>query len=217
MINFLLKYPKIYRFYQKIIRNQHDEYNFIKFIIQKEFLKKDIRMLDLCCGDSFILDSSHKYIKKYLGVDNNPYYLNKCEEKWKKFNFLNLDLRKLENIKIYKNFNPNFIFMMGALHHFDDSTVKNIAFFIRKFFPKSIFLSVDPVLYNNNLLNKLMIYFDRGRFIRTKNQYSSLIKNFNSYIVDYFYQMSFKYIFHYRNLDFNKYYKKWKEDIIKNY
>ena len=215
MINFLLKFPSIYRLYQKIIRNQHDEYNFIKFIIKKVALKKKIKMLDLCCGDSFILDSSHKYINNYLGVDNNPYYLSKIKKKWKKFNFLNLDLCNPLNIKKYKNFNPNFIFMMGALHHFDDYTIKNITVAINKYFPKSIFLSVDPVRYNNNFLNKLMIYFDRGKFIRSKNHYSNLMKNYNSYIIDDFYIMSFKYIFHYRNLDFLKFYNKWKATIVK--
>ena len=35
--------------------------------------------------------------------------------------------------------------MMGALHHFDDYTVKNITVAINKFFSKSIFLLVDPV------------------------------------------------------------------------
>jgi hypothetical protein len=113
MINYLLKYPNIYRFYQKLIRKQHDEYNFINFIIKETTATKDIRMLDLCSGDSYILECSHKYIKNYLGIDNNPFYLKKCKKKWKQFNFINLDLNNFNNIKIYKKFNPNFIFMMG--------------------------------------------------------------------------------------------------------
>ena len=40
MINFLLKNPSLYRFYQKIVRKKHDEYDFIKFIFKKNFIKK---------------------------------------------------------------------------------------------------------------------------------------------------------------------------------
>ena len=36
MINFLLKRPLIYRFYQKVIRKKYDEYDFFKFIFKKE-------------------------------------------------------------------------------------------------------------------------------------------------------------------------------------
>ena len=216
MINFLLKFPYIYRFYQKLIRKQYDEYNFIKFIIHEVAGTKDIRMLDLCSGDSYILENSYKYIKNYLGIDNNPYYLKKCAKQWKQFNFINLDLNNFDNIKIYKKFNPNFIFMMGALHHFDDYTVSQITACIKRVFPKSIFLSVDPVRHNNNFLNNFMIYLDRGKFIRNKNQYNKLIKNFDAHITDDFYKMSFKYIFHYRNLNLKKYYEKWRKNIIYN-
>jgi SAM-dependent methyltransferase len=216
MINYLLKYPNIYRFYQKLIRKQHDEYNFINFIIKETAATKDIRMLDLCSGDSYILERSHKYIKNYLGIDNNPFYLKKCKKKWKQFNFINLDLNNLNNIKIYKKFDPNFIFMMGALHHFDDYTVSKITACVKSFFPKSIFLSVDPVRYNNSFINNFMINLDRGKFIRNINQYNKLIKDFDFYITDDFYKMSFKYIFHYRNLNLEKCYKKWKKNIIHN-
>jgi hypothetical protein len=216
MINFLLKFPSIYRFYQKIIRKRHDEYNFIKSIISEIANSKDIRMLDLCSGDSYILEDADKYIKNYLGIDNNPFYLKKCKKKWNRHIFLNLDLNNLDNFKIYKKFKPNFIFMMGALHHFDDYTVSQITSCIKKYFPKCIFLSVDPVIHNNNFLNKLMIYFDRGKFIRNKNQYKNLIKNFNFHITNDFYTMSFKYIFHYRNLNFKKHYAKWKKIVVEN-
>jgi hypothetical protein len=61
MINFLLKNPSFYRFYQKIVRKKYDEYDFIKFIFKKNFFKK-VRMLDICCGDSYILE----YISEFI-------------------------------------------------------------------------------------------------------------------------------------------------------
>ena len=60
MINFLLKNPSLYRFYQKTVRGKYDEYDFIKFIFEKNFFK-NIRMLDICCGDSYILDYINEF------------------------------------------------------------------------------------------------------------------------------------------------------------
>ena len=210
MINFLLKFPYIYRFYQKLIRKQYDEYNFIKFIIHEVAGTKDIRMLDLCSGDSYILENSYKYIKNYLGIDNNKHYLSICKKKWSNFNFLDLDVANLKNIKHFLEFKPNFIFMNGAIHHLDDKTVNQINEFILGNFSEAIFLSIDPVRHYNNFINKLMISFDRGNFIRNKKDFSELMINYESLIIDDFFKMSFHNIFHYRNLDLKKLYIDWK-------
>ena len=87
MINFLLKNPSLYRFYQKNVRGKFDEYDFIKFIFEKKKLK-NIRMLDICCGDSHILEYINEYVYDYLGVDNSNKYLDQCKQRWKKFNFM---------------------------------------------------------------------------------------------------------------------------------
>ena len=90
MINFLLKNPSLYRFYQKTVRAKYDEYDFIKFIFNQNNFK-NIRMLDICCGDGYILEYINEYIDDYLGIDNNDKYLKQCKNKWKQFNFLKLD------------------------------------------------------------------------------------------------------------------------------
>ena len=109
-------------------------------------------------------------------------------------------------------FNPNFIFVNGALHHLDNETVKNINNLINEF-DKSFFLSVDPVKHENKLMNKIMIYFDRGKYIRSKNDYSELMSNCQNLVIDDFYKMSFKSIFHYKNFDLKNLYSLWKEKI----
>ena len=209
MINSILKFPFPYRFYQKIIRSKYDDYNFIEFIFRKIKNKKKIRVLDLCSGDSFVLNFIIKYISAYLGVDNNKYYLSLCKKKWGNFDFLDLNITNKKNIKYFKDFNPNFIFINGALHHLDNKTVNKINSFILRSFPRAIFLSIDPVIHNNNLINKLMIKFDRGKFIRDKVGFSKLMFHYKYLIIDDFFRMSFKTIFHYRNLDLQKLYEEW--------
>ena len=78
MKNFLLKYKVIYRLYQNIIRKENNEYNFIKYVFQQQ---KNVNVLDICCGDSYILDYIKSYINKYIGIDNNSNYLKNSKKK----------------------------------------------------------------------------------------------------------------------------------------
>jgi len=212
MINFLLKNPSLYRFYQTIVRKKYDEYDFIKFIFKKNFFKK-VRMLDICCGDSYILEYINEFIDDYMGVDSNDKYLNQCKKRWRNFNFFNLDLNNLKNIDEFLKFKPNFIFINGAIHHLDDKTVKSINSFIANNFSNSHFLSIDPVKNNNNFLNNMMIKLDRGKFIRDKIQYAELMNSYESFIINDFYKMDFENIFHYKNFNLKEFYHNWKREI----
>ena len=211
MINFILKYPLLYRFYQKTVRSQYSEYDFFKFIFLN-LKEKKLRVLDLCCGDSFILNYINQYIEDYYGIDFSDKYLNFSKKKWEKFKFKKLNLNNIDYLKEIKDFNPNFIFVNGALHHLDDLTVKNINK-LSDIFSNSYFLSVDPVKSNNKIFNRLMIKFDRGKFIRNKDEYSNLMRSSKNTILDDFYKMSFKQILHYRNFELNDFYVKWKNSI----
>ncbi len=212
MINLLLKNPNLYRFYQKTVRSKYDEYDFFKFIFKNNNFK-NIRMLDLCCGDSYILEYIGEFIDDYMGIDNNEKYLKKCRKQWTKFNFVNLNISDYSNIDYFRQFKPNFIFMNGAIHHLDDKTMNSISTFINANFPESYFLSVDPIKNSNSFLNSLMIKLDRGKFIRNKSQYSNLMKSFTSLVVNDFYKMNFENVFHYKNFDLKEIYQNWKQKV----
>ena len=213
MITFLLKNPSLYRFYQKTVRGKYDEYDFIKFIFKNEKFK-NIRLLDICCGDSYILEYINEYVDDYFGVDNNSKYLNQCKQRWKKFNFSYLDLNETTNIEDLIKFKPNFIFINGAIHHLNNQTVKLINSFINKNFSNCYFLSVDPIKNNNSFLNSIMIKLDRGKFIRNKTEYSELMSSYKSFITNDFYKMNFENVFHYKNFDLKEFYYDWKKEIF---
>ena len=212
MINFLLKNPSLYRFYQKIVRAEYDEYDFFKFIFKQDNFK-NIRMLDICCGDSYILEYINEFVDDYMGIDSNDKYLKQCQLRWKKFNFVNLDLNDRTNIDQLIEFKPNFIFVNGAIHHLDNKTVKSINYSIKNNFSNCYFLSVDPIKNNNAFLNKIMIKLDRGKFIRSKSEYTELMDLFKSFVVNDFYKMKFENIFHYKNFDLKELYHNWKKEI----
>ena len=211
MINLILQYPLFYRLYQKTIRKNNHEYDLFKFIFSEISKDKKIKMLDLCSGDSFVLKYVGEYIDDYVGVDNNEKYLKSLKKDWPKFSFLKADISNLDNLIEIKNFSPNLIFMNGAIHHLDDSIMKSINSFVSKF-QNSIFLSVDPIKYQNKFLNRIMIFFDRGKFIRRKEEYNSLMQNYEQFITDDFYQMSFQNVFHFKNINILELYNSWKKN-----
>ena len=212
MIDLLLQYPLFYRLYQKTVRKKNNEYDFFKYMFSEISEDKKIKILDLCSGDSFVLNYIAEYIDDYIGVDNNEKYLKKSKQKWPKYKFLNRDITTLEKIEELKKFEPNFIFMNGAIHHLDDKTMISIDTFINNN-NNSLFLSVDPIKHNNRLINKIMIFFDRGKFIRNKSEYKNIMGNYESVIIDDFYQMSFQNMFHYKNFNLMKLYEKWKNSL----
>ena len=212
MINWLLQYPLFYRLYQKIIRKKNHEYDFFRFIFSKIGTNKKIKMLDLCSGDSFILKYVSDLLDGYVGIDNNEKYLKSLKSKWSNYKFINADITKLNELNDIKNFEPDLIFMNGAIHHLDDQTMNSINNFISHI-DNCIFISVDPIKYNNGLINKIMILFDRGKFIRDDKSFKKIMTNYDQFIIDDFYRMSFQNVFHYKNIDIPKLYSHWKNLI----
>ena len=119
-----------------------------------------------------------------------------------------MDIKKIKSLNANK---INFIFLNGALHHFDDETIKNLLSYINKKFPKAIFISIDPLRENNNFINRLMINNDRGKFIRNKNQYKKIMEKFSRLITEDFFIMKFLLIFHYKNIDLKKIFNQWQK------
>tara|TARA_Y100000816_G_C26106740_1_gene588419 strand:- start:1561 stop:2202 length:642 start_codon:yes stop_codon:yes gene_type:complete len=212
MINWLLQYPIFYRLYQKTVRKKNHEYDFFKFIFSSIGANKKIKMLDLCSGDSFILKYVENLVSDYIGVDNNEKYLKSLKSKWPHYKFINGDIAKLNQLEDIKNFEPNLIFMNGAIHHLDDQTMNSINNFVSKI-DNCMFISVDPIKYNNQLINKIMIFFDRGKFIRSYEGFKKIMSNYDQFIIDDFYQMSFQNVFHSKNVDIPELYNSWKNSI----
>lgn len=211
MKNFILSKSIFYRTYQKIVRGKNSEYNFYEFVFNKLYNKVGkLNVLDICCGDSFILNFVKQYLNTYTGLDYNENYLKNCKIKWPNFNFLKLDLKSFNNFKSLNLNKINVVFLHGVIHHFDDKLLIKLIRNLTNSYPKSYYIFADPVKDNNKLLNRVMILYDRGKFIRKKLEYKIIMKEFESFIVDDFYKMSFKSIFHYKNFNLKKYYNQWK-------
>ena len=213
MKNLILKFRFVYRLYQKIIRKNQNEYDFIKYIFDQN---EKVNVLDLCCGDSFVLNYINNNIDNYVGIDNNENYLKDSRLRYPNYKFIYSNIQNLNEIRELKFSKIDFIFLNGAIHHLNDNTVLNLLNFLNAKFPNAKYLTIDPVKDNNKFINKVMIDFDRGEFIRNSKDYQSLLKKFNFLVTDDFFIMSFKLIFHFRNINLEKIYKNWKNpNLIK--
>ena len=213
MINLILQYPLFYRLYQKTVRKNNHEYDLFKYIFSELSKNRKIKMLDLCSGDSFILKYVSEYLDQYIGVDNNEKYLKKLKSEWPNFKFINADISNLRKLDEVNDFYPDIIFMNGAIHHLNDDIMDEINSFISKF-NNTMFLSVDPIKFNNGLINKIMIFFDRGKFIRKKDEYKKLMSDYDQFVVDDFYKMSFQNVFHFKKMNVSNLYQAWKNKIL---
>ncbi len=211
MKNLILKFKLFYRLYQKVIRRRRSEYDFIEYIFNET---GKVNVLDLCCGDSYVLEYINNNVENYIGIDNNKNYLKNSELKYPKFKFINSNIESIDKIKELELNSIDFIFLNGAIHHLNDDIVKKLLDFLGKKYPNAKYLTIDPIIYNNKFLNRMMIDFDRGDFIRDSNKYKILMKKFDSLITDDFFIMSFKLIFHYKNIDLEKIYKNWKNSYV---
>ena len=211
MKNLILKFKLFYRLYQKVIRRRRSEYDFIEYIFNET---GKVNVLDLCCGDSYVLEYINNNVENYIGVDNNKNYLKNSELKYPKFKFINSNIESINEIKELELNSIDFIFLNGAIHHLNDDIVEKLLDFLSKKYPNAKYLTIDPIIYNNKFLNRMMIDFDRGDFIRDSNKYKILMKKFDSLITDDFFIMSFKLIFHYKNINLEKIYKDWKNSYV---
>ena len=207
MKNLILQFKFFYRLYQKIIRKRKSEYDFIKYIFNQT---GKVNVLDLCCGDSYVLNYVENYVENYIGIDNNQNYLKNSEFKYPRFKFINSNIENLSKIKELETTHIDFIFLNGAIHHLNDDILNKLLNFLNNKYPNAKYLTIDPIIHENKFLNRIMIDFDRGNFIRDINKYKTLMKKFNSLITDDFFIMSFKLIFHYKNIDLEKIYRNWK-------
>lgn len=129
-------------------------------------------VLDFGCGNgdcaAFMPDGTD-----YIGIDNNwsriQFASKKCPNN--KFIFGSFDALQNKSLK-----GVNSVIFYGVLHHLSDSEIKNL--FGNPFFTGKQIFSLDPCASADlPTLNKILNYFDRGKYIRPKNAVVDLLKS----------------------------------------
>ena len=133
-----------------------------------------ISVLDVGCGPAEILELLQDV--NYIGLDHNPNYIATATKKYgAKGTFICAGVDQLNDFGL-KTFDR--IIILGVMHHLDDAQLAKLMMSLKDRLNQGGTLITFDVAYEDkqNLIAKLLAKNDRGRFVRTKEQYLKFIQ-----------------------------------------
>ncbi len=131
--------------------------------------------LDVGCGPAGILDLLPEI--SYVGLDLNENYINYATNKYgAKGTFICAGVDQLNDYGL-KTFDR--IIILGVMHHLDDSQLRKLMTSLKNRLNHGGVLITFDVAFEDrqNLVAKLLAKNDRGKFVRTKEQYLEFINS----------------------------------------
>ncbi|MDT0559249.1 class I SAM-dependent methyltransferase [Ichthyenterobacterium sp. W332] len=169
----ILKNPLVYWTYQRIVGGDSARAAFIK-----EFVKPqpNAKVLDIGCGPGNILDFLPKL--DYYGFDINADYIKAAEKNYyDRGTFICATVNEFIASE-HKNF--DLALSVGVLHHLDDDEAKQVfAIASKTLKPGGKLITFDGCYRpKQNKLARLFLKLDRGKFVRTQEQYLKLAEGY---------------------------------------
>jgi len=145
--------------------------------LRKKFLKKisislKSPVLDFGCGNgdcaAFMPDTMD-----YIGVDNNRSRIQHARMAYPNHRFIEGSFDSLQDYSLLK---VQSLIFYGVFHHLSDNEIKRL--FRNPFFGGKTFFSLDPCRATSlPTFNKIVNFFDRGKYIRSKSATIALLKS----------------------------------------
>jgi SAM-dependent methyltransferase len=166
----LLEYPAVYRLFSAMIGgNYRDRY-------VADFVRPCTgdRILDIGCGPGDILD--HLPEVHYLGIDRDARYIAAAQERFGKRGEFRCESATETVLREQASF--DIVMANGVLHHLDDAEVKKVVTLARLALkPTGRLVALDGAfLAEQSAIEALLLKMDRGRFVRTPDQYVRLAR-----------------------------------------
>ena len=162
--------PLVYRLFQKSIITPR-----LETLINQELIRPDLakRVIDFGCGVGHHSQLfSHA---DYLGIEPLESCVARANSLYKapSISFRVGDEHSLKN---YPDHNFDLVFAIGVLHHISDESAKLfISEAARLLSPGGRIVTLDPIFHpGQRALARLVIKQDRGKHVRTEEQYSAL-------------------------------------------
>ena len=133
------------------------------------------KILDIGCGPGTIVPYLGNV--EYLGIDNNPLYIDKANKKFANA-CINFECGDVTSASKKKSGYYDRVIMSGVLHHISDKEaiecIKAAKCLLK---PEGRFCSIDGTYTpETGAIGKLILSKDRGKHVRKPPEYSNLIK-----------------------------------------
>jgi ubiquinone/menaquinone biosynthesis C-methylase UbiE len=142
------------------------------------------KVVDLGCGPGGILDHLPKKIT-YIGIDISEEYIKTAKNRYGAgATFIVSTARKLLDKPDERLNNADLVLCNGLLHHLDDTEAKEILQLSSKILaPTGKLVCFEPTyLVKQGLISKWIMNKDRGRNIRTEQEWKELVnESFESF------------------------------------
>lgn len=167
----ILSIPIVYKIWQRMVGNYKLWKVYSKYYVKA---KEGDRILDIGCGPANVINYLPKDID-YVGFDDSSTYIEDAKKRFTKKNYYFFR----ENVNCVKDFEKKFDIIManGILHHIEDSEAEKLISFASKNLKQDgRFITSDGCyILNQSKIRKWILKNDRGKFIRTKENYLKLI------------------------------------------
>ncbi len=137
-------------------------------------------MLDVGCGIGDFTSALPSEISYYLGVDLNKKYISYSKKKYKskKIEFIMQDVTEM---KFYEDRKFDAVILISMLHHLSDVELEKMLPVIKEI-TKKVVIIVDLIPSPPNLLQKLVVKLDQGKYMRNEKDKIKLLEKYFSII-----------------------------------
>ena len=147
----------------------------------KEYIAQEInaapgnRVLDIGCGTASIL--TYLPSVNYIGIDSNPDYISQAKVRFGElgdFRCISVDDLHIETTEKFDR-----ILLLGVLHHLTNLQIQSLLAKISDLLSsKGRLITHDGVfVHRQNLIARLLLKLDRGRYVRYEPEYISLLSS----------------------------------------
>ncbi len=171
----LLNNSKFYCYFQKLLSKKQKSNTPLNI----KYKSGDI-ILDIGCGPAGILSFMPNDVI-YYGYDLSSKYIEFAKKHYKNRNAI-FKAEKISEINIPPELinKVNYVLAIGLIHHIPDEEVKKLFAIVNIVLCKGgKFISQDNYFCEKqNIISKFLIKNDRGKFVRTEEEYKNLAKNY---------------------------------------
>lgn len=166
----ILSLPLVYEAVQRIFGGRSGRRAFVDRFIRP---RRGDRVLDIGCGPAAILAFMPDV--QYVGYDPNARYIKHARKTYGNRGRFFAGRFGANDVARHEPFDVGML--IGVLHHLDDHTATDLLGFLRTAIkPGGRLVTLDNVfIENQNSIARKLIEWDRGRNVRTANEYRALV------------------------------------------